>query len=128
MLKLGSTKFSWKLACGTFAGIVIFDFLSAFLTALFNNPDKMTWPEWLLAVPFWTVNILGLPLINFLRHGKNHATILITLLAILLLGAVFWSVIFGYYFGDKLPPEKSPTPTALGAGGSTVVDQFAGRR
>ena len=126
--KFSIRRFSWKLAGRTFAGVVAFDLVLEVLTQLFTDPDKMTWLEWLFAVPFWTINFPGLPFIHFARDSANGATILISVLAVFLLGAAFWSVVIGYYFGHRLPPNKSPEPTAVGAVSSAVAVHAASRR
>ena len=113
MKKFSAKRFSWKLARRAFAGIIIFDLVSVVLTQLFTDADKTTWLEWLFAVPFWTINFPGLPLLHFARDTANGATILITVLAVFLLGATFWSVVVGYYFGHRLPPNTSLEPTPV---------------
>ncbi len=113
MRKFGARRFSWKSAGCAFVGLIIFDLVLEVLTQLFTDSDKITWQEWLFAVPFWTINFPGWPLIHFTQDNANGATILITVLAVFLLGATFWSVVVGYYFGHKLPPNTSLEPTAV---------------
>ena len=44
------------------------------------------------------------------------------------LSAAFWAVVFGFIFRSKLPPNKSPEPTAVGAVRSAIAVHAASRR
>jgi|HubBroStandDraft_2_1064218.scaffolds.fasta_scaffold1169869_1 hypothetical protein len=89
-------KFNLKIAVKVFIGVIVFDVI---MTVLNLFVPEHTVVETILAIPFWIVNFLGLPLL-FIKDISAGAIVL-SVITLPFLSALLWAFGAGHVFRCK---------------------------